>query len=401
MIQWLFDKRNEYGFLPNLIKDETLQPNTKKWWDLCINAPFSYEFRFLKYCKIDGVPQNCTLVSDYISGAQSAYYPINLNFFDSTIDYISLMDDYSRKRLIQGDFRLLFYYSEGDNPNPEINNSIDRMCEQHKIPKNAIRFVIANYKLKDQLPFVYFPDDEVYYRYLQVLENKYIKKHNLNPRQKKFTCLIRADKAWRKIYANYLHQLNVTAEGFFSYTGYKYQTSHKGLDDIEQWIGYDSTLVQDMLSFEMKIPFRCDDLTDDDHNNHKLINPDLFTEAYFNFVVETHFDNNTIFLTEKTFKPILNLQPFIIIGNPGSLSLLRNLGYKTFADVIKEDYDTLYNHKDRMSQLLKTSFDLCNLSHKHHIRIQTIIQQTLHYNQRLFLSPKVNRINQLLKDLEY
>lgn len=401
MIQWLFDKRNQYGFLPNLIKDETLEPNTKKWWDLCIQSPFSYEFRFLKYCQIDGVPTNCTLVSDYITGSQSAYYPINLNFFDQNIDYISLMDPYSRQRLVQGDFRLLFYYSEGDNPNPEITNSLQKMIEKYKLNNNSIRFVIANYKLKNKLPFVYFPDDEVYYRYLQVLENNYVKRVNPEQRKKKFTCLIRADKQWRRIYANYLLQLNVTQQGYFSYTGYKYQTSHAGLDNLDKWIGYDDTLVQDLLSFGMKMPFRCDELSDEQHNNHKLINHEYFTEAYFNYVVETHFDNDTIFLTEKTFKPILNLQPFIVIGNPGSLQLLKDLGYRTFSEVIKEDYDKITDHKDRMSQLLKSSFDLSNLSHKHHIRIQTIISQTLQHNQRLFLSPKVNRINQLLKELDY
>lgn len=401
MIQWLFDKRNQYGFLPNLVKDETLEPNTKKWWDLCIQPPYSYEFRFLKYCKLDGVVQNCTLVSDYITGSQSAYYPINLNFFDSTIDYISLMEPYSRQRLIQGDFRLLFYYSEGDNPDPEIYDAINKMCGTHSISKNLIKFVIANYKLKDKDPFVYFPDDEVYYRYLQILENKYVKEHNLNQRQKKFTCLIRADKAWRKIYASYLYNLKLTDQGYFSYTGYKYETSHKGLDNLDKWKEYDDTLIQDILSFELKIPFYCDDLSDNDHNNHKLVNHNFFNQAYFNFVVETHFDNDTIFLTEKTFKPILNLQPFVIIGNPGSLQLLKDLGYKTFETVIKEDYDKIVNHKDRMSQLLKSTFDLCNLSHKHHIRIQQIISDTLKWNQKLLLSPKVNRINKLLSKLEY
>jgi len=401
MIQWLFDKRNNHGFLPNLVKDETLEPNTKKWWDLCIQPPYSYEFRFLKYCKLDGVVQNCTLVSDYITGSQSAYYPINLNFFDSTIDYIALMEPYSRKRLVQGDFRLLFYYSEGDNPNPEIYDSINKMCNNHKISKNAIKFVIANYKLKDKHPFVYFPDDEVYYRYLQILEDKYIKEHNLDQREKKFTCLIRADKAWRKIYASYLYNLKLIDHGYFSYTGYKYETSHKGLDSLDKWKEYDDTLMQDILSFELNIPFYCDELSDAEHNNHKLINHKFFNQAYFNFVIETHFDNDTIFLTEKTFKPILNLQPFVIIGNPGSLQLLKDLGYKTFETVIKEDYDKIINHKDRMSQLLKSTFDLCNLSHKHHMRIQKIISDTLKWNQKLLLSPKVNRINKLLSELEY
>ena len=401
MIQWLFDKRNEHGFLPNLIKDETLQPNTKKWWDLCIQPPYSYEFRFLKYCRLDGIIQNCSLVSDYITGSQSAYYPINLNFFDPNIDYIDLMEPYSKQRLIQGDFRLLFYYSEGDNPNPEINDTIDKLCAKHNISKNAIKFVIANYKLKNTDPFVYFPDDEVYYRYLHVIENKYVKKHNLNQRKKKFTCLIRADKLWRKIYASYIVQMNMVNQGFFSYTGYKYDTSHKGLDDASLWQDYDNTLQQDMLSFEMQMPFNCDQLTDQEHNNHKLIHEEYFNQAYFNYVVETHFDNDTIFLTEKTFKPILNLQPFVIVGNPGSLRLLKDLGYKTFDTVIKEEYDNIINHKDRMSQILKISFDLTNLSHKHHMRIQQIISQSLQHNQKLFLSPKVNRINKLLNELKY
>jgi len=401
MITWLFDRRNKHGFLPNLIKDETLEPNTSDWWDLCINPPYSYEFRFLKYCKLDKVPQVCTLVNDYISGTASAYYPVNINFFDPDIDYISLMDDYSRSRLKAGDFRLLIYYSEGDNPDPEIYMSLERMCDTHNIPMEQIRFVISNYNLRNTPPFVYFPDDEVYYRYLHIIENNWVKEHNTNKRDKKFTCLIRADKAWRKIYASYLYQLDIHKLGYFSYTGYKYETSHKGLDDFTSWDNFDDTLQQDILSFELNVPFLCDDLSIEDHNNHKIINTDFYTNAYFNFVVETHFDNNTCFLTEKTFKPILNLQPFIIIGNPGSLQLLKDLGYQTFSDVIRESYDEEIDHKDRMGSLLKISHDLCMLSDKHHLRIQHIISDVLAHNQKHFLSPKVNRINKLLNELEY
>ena len=401
MIQWLFDKRNQHGFLPNLIKDDTLVPNTEKWWDLCVTPPFSAEFRFLKYCKLDKVPQNCTLVGDYITRTASAYYPIELNIWDPEIDYIALMDDYSRNRFISGDFRVLFYYSEGDNPDPEINTSIQRMCDTWNISVDSIRIVTSNYLLRDKHPFIFFQNNELYYRYLQVIEGKYVKKHNLESRNKKFTCLIRADKAWRKIYASFLHNLDVAKQGYFSYTGYKYKTSHVGLDDFSQWEHYDDTLQQDILSFELQMPYKCDELSDQDHNNHKLINHDFYQDAYFNFVVETHFDNDTIFLTEKTFKPILNLQPFIIIGNPGSLSLLKSLGYKTFEDVINEKYDKETDHRERMSMLLKISYDLCNLGDMHHKRIQKIIADVVEHNQNVFLSPKVHRINNLLNRLEY
>lgn len=401
MIQWLFDKRNQYGFLPNLIKDETLQPNTKKWWDLAITPPFSLDFTFLKYCSLDKIPQNCSLVSDYISGTQSAYYPININFFDENIDYISLMDNYSKNRFINGDFRILFYYTEGDNPDPEINNGLKKLYEKYNVSENNIRFVTGNYKLNKKTPFVFFPDMELYYRYLQILENNYVKEHVADKRDKKFTCLIRADKLWRKIYATYLYQLNVIDKGYFSYTGYNYETSSKGLNNFDEWKTYDDTLMQDVLSFGLKVPFRCDDLDDYQHNNHKLVNKDFFTNAYWNFVVETLFSNDTVVLSEKTFKPILNLQPFVIIGNPGSLDLLKALGYKTFHEVIKEDYDNIVDHKDRMSQLIKSTFDLVNLSHRHHIRIQQIIKDTLLHNQTNFLSPKTTRIKNFLQELEY
>ena len=401
MIQWLFDRRNSHGFLPNLIKDETLEPNTSAWWDLAVNPPFSFDFTFLKYCKLDKIPQNCTLVSDYISGTASAYYPININFFDENIDYIELMDEYSRKRFISGDFKVLFYYTEGDNPDPEIYNGLQKIYDRYGLNSDSIRFVTGNYMLKNTDPFVYFPDMELYYRYIQVLENNFVKEHNLKKRDKKFTCLIRAEKIWRKIYASYLYQLDVIKQGYFSYTGYNYETSSKGLNDINNWQDFDDTLQQDILGFELHTPFRCDDLTDNDHNNHKLVNHDFFTNAYFNFVIETLFENDTCVLSEKTFKPILNLQPFIIIGNPGSLQLLKDLGYKTFEDVIRESYDNEYDHRERLSQLLKISYDLCNLSDKHHIRIQQIVADVLTHNQQHFLAPKANRINKLLNELEY
>jgi hypothetical protein len=95
------------------------------------------------------------------------------------------------------------------------------------------------------------------------------------------------------------------------------------------------------------------------------------------------------------------MQPFILIGNPGSLALLKSLGYKTFDDVIRETYDTETDHRERMSALLKISFDLCGLSDRHHMRIQKIIADVLKHNQDHFLSPKVHRINNLLNSLEY
>ena len=79
MIQWLSDRRNPHELPPNLIKDETLEPPYTYMVGFSIKLPF-LEFIFLKYCKLDKIPQTCTLVTDYITGTAYAYYPINSTF---------------------------------------------------------------------------------------------------------------------------------------------------------------------------------------------------------------------------------------------------------------------------------------------------------------------------------
>jgi hypothetical protein len=69
----------------------------------------------------------------------------------------------------------------------------------------------------------------------------------------------------------------------------------------------------------------------------------LYNDVDFEVVNETHHQNigNQVFLTEKTFRAIYMGVPFIICGNPGSLELLRMLGYKTFPSVFDEHYDKI------------------------------------------------------------
>lgn len=68
---------------------------------------------------------------------------------------------------------------------------------------------------------------------------------------------------------------------------------------------------------------------------------DLYQNSYIHLVTETQFEETaTPFLSEKTFRPILNLQPFIHLGNCGSLNTLRMMGFKTFSPFINEDYDS-------------------------------------------------------------
>jgi hypothetical protein len=67
------------------------------------------------------------------------------------------------------------------------------------------------------------------------------------------------------------------------------------------------------------------------HDIHSLGNLDIWQQHFLNIVGETEFwpwDN--MFLSEKTFKPILGLRPFVINGQQKIYQYLRSQGFKTF-----------------------------------------------------------------------
>jgi hypothetical protein len=91
-------------------------------------------------------------------------------------------------------------------------------------------------------------------------------------------------------------------------------------------------------------------------NNKK----EWYANSYFHLVTETFFGPN-VFLSEKIFKPISNLQPFLVFGDYLTLAELRRLGFKTFEPFIDESYDLEKDPKKRMLLLEKELIKLKNM----------------------------------------
>lgn len=77
---------------------------------------------------------------------------------------------------------------------------------------------------------------------------------------------------------------------------------------------------------------------------------DWYSETYVNLVTETFFGRN-VFLSEKIFKPLSNLQPFIVLGDYATLAELKRLGFKTFEPFIDESYDLEIDPKERIKKI--------------------------------------------------
>jgi len=80
----------------------------------------------------------------------------------------------------------------------------------------------------------------------------------------------------------------------------------------------------------------------DDSSQGYATNCSVYENSQVSYVCETweheDYKANT-FITEKTYRAILNKSPFVIQGEKGTLASLRSKGFKTFDNFIKEDYE--------------------------------------------------------------
>lgn len=104
------------------------------------------------------------------------------------------------------------------------------------------------------------------------------------------------------------------------------------------------------------------------------------------------------FLSEKTFKAMAMLHPFMLVACPGCLQVVNQLGFETFAELWDQSYDAIENFDQRLQVIIEQlhAFDVGQLQ-------QPVIKQKLEHNQqRLFDVTVVKSMikNQILDPIE-
>jgi len=103
-------------------------------------------------------------------------------------------------------------------------------------------------------------------------------------------------------------------------------------------------------------------------------------KSFLYIVTETHTHEETLFLSEKSYKPMRVGLPFIILGNPGTLELLKKLGFKTFDKWIDETYDLSLDLMKRIEIITKEINRFNNMSVEERLNIREEMKYTLQYN---------------------
>lgn len=126
------------------------------------------------------------------------------------------------------------------------------------------------------------------------------------------------------------------------------------------------------------------------HEFVERILDDVYLNSWVSVVTESsYFDHeHSIFISEKTFKPIACMQPFIIVGSKHTLKYLRKLGYKTFEGFIDESYDSL-DDRERFLGIIRALTKIKDIEDK--AAWYESMKDILEHNHRLFLSMQTDQ----------
>jgi hypothetical protein len=125
-----------------------------------------------------------------------------------------------------------------------------------------------------------------------------------------------------------------------------------------------------------------------------------YLDSYIHVISETNFFELGGYFSEKTWKPMGHLQPFIFMGPAHGLKEMKKLGFKTFSPYICEDYDSELDPEKRFNMVIQEIERLSKIPIQEiHEWYKSIYQDVLIYNRDKFFEYADYRKNEeIVKD---
>ena len=248
---------------------------------------------------------------------------------------------------------LILSIVEGDN---FTSTSFDGFCHLHNtvrllgLPKYSVLIVSGNLNAKQQYldwctvnskePYIEFQegiewDGKASNNSISMTRPVVIKDHCLP-----FNSLNRAHRNHRTEHLYYLAEHKLT--GLVS--GGAWFATHDIDPPIYQTVEYN--YYKTVLTTNYPKTIDVEDLVNQVPN--LINNLEIYENSQLSVVTESHFDQTDgLFITEKTFRPLLVGHPFMILGQKGTLKKLRSWGFRTDFDGIDQSYDLIEDDRER------------------------------------------------------
>jgi hypothetical protein len=252
--------------------------------------------------------------------------------------------------------KLVFDYSSEPNdalvPSQIIVELIQNTAQRYSLTRNDIMLCTGNFKSVKQHKDFFISISNFFFNSIQVDDILIEQQRNLiankTPRTNKSLCLMRKPRPNRVSFAQTLYRNNLLDNNIVTLGSFE---NHRELFNND--VNFINTLnsIYD-IDFIQSLPWTAD------AEHLPVVNilmntskeKQLYLDSTINFVVETSVDFSgiEIVLSEKSIKPIIAMQPFILYGQVGALAELKHMGYKTFDPWWDESYDNISSSKIRM-----------------------------------------------------
>jgi hypothetical protein len=242
-------------------------------------------------------------------------------------------------------------------------------------------FVLQQHR-DDRVRWIYYPFFELCVFQAAQQRNLSFAPAEIGNRPKKFLHLIRTPRTHRQLMAMYLEFQDCASHGLCTWPGntsVEINTSNKtNIYNVE--LDYHRKF-RKFLGRAKSLSHRYVDSNGPEDQWLDILN--FYRLCELELINETHqVIGNQVFLTEKTFRPLALGMPFLFLGCPSSLRLLRDLGYQTFPELIDESYDKSFSPLQTIAHIGNTLKKICD--HNIDIWNNPDIVAKIHHNQRVF-----------------
>lgn len=272
----------------------------------------------------------------------------------------------------------------------------ERYCNDNNIPNNKeSRLTIISYPSSQTIFKPNLEDEPEAVYDTETLPNKLFLSWN------------RRYRPHRMILGLVLESLNLIDRSYVSFSDVDIERQTRRFEQalplhyVQNWV---SDLSQETInSFSARLPLVIDNETNinqmcEDRGN---VSRPYYQDSLISLITETNFDNDEVTLTEKSYKPIKEKHPFIILGVSGALKGLQRAGFRTFGEFWDESYDDIAEPGARMRAIRSVLDDIANWDDNRILdfkrRVKPILEHNLNVLKNSSTRPIVLEISKIIR----
>ena len=298
---------------------------------------------------------------------------------------------------------ILDHTNEGPAFNPDHFDALHHQIEERRIPRNAIVYTCQNRRLPNDYaakhgpeglkfwPLDYFP--KVVVTAVNTRRGKEVFGESFDPEgyvplgggeDHDFNCLNAAARWHRVLLYRWLQVTGLVDRGLISFHGIGPANPKGNEIDVDapppalvEAFGY---LLEDLRLHLPKEPLRFDESPLMGNELSKDILVSAYRRTLLSVVPESDFFTDVERLTEKSVKAAVMGHPFIIVGAPRSVGLLRELGFLAFDGLIDHSYDLIDDPMRRLEAAFRSIAKACDLIRRDRDRWRRAARESAAFN---------------------